>query len=47
MADDAAEDPDLIGELDVHPADNDADDPEPETAPCPTCAGEGVVTVHR
>ncbi len=28
----------------MHPADNDADDPEPETAPCPTCAGEGVVS---
>ena len=43
-AGDEGEDPDLIGELDVHPADNDADDPEPATAPCPTCAGEGVVT---
>ena len=28
----------------MHPADNDADDPEPETAPCPTCAGAGVVS---
>ena len=44
MAGDEAEDPDLIGELDVHPADNDADDPEPATAPCPTCCGDGVVT---
>lgn len=31
------------GEGDLHPADNDADDPAPETLPCPTCAGEGAV----
>jgi hypothetical protein len=41
---DAGEDPELIGEADVHPSQNDADDPAPEPAPCPTCAGAGQVT---
>ncbi|HLN77500.1 MAG TPA: hypothetical protein VK204_10690, partial [Nocardioidaceae bacterium] len=47
------EDPETIGESDVHPAHNDADDaketpaPAPAPAParpCPTCAGTGDVT---
>jgi len=32
----------VVGEGDVHPCDNDADDPDP--GPCPTCAGAGTVT---
>lgn len=30
------------GEGDLHPADNDADDPTPETVPCSMCAGKGT-----
>ena len=38
------DDPEVVGEGDVHPSENDADDPAPETHPCPTCSGEGAVT---
>jgi hypothetical protein len=37
-------DPDSIREGDIHPSQNDADDPEPERHPCPTCDGSGIVT---
>ena len=37
-------DPDTVGEGDVHSSQNDADDPEPATHPCPTCRGAGAVT---
>ncbi|HET6627256.1 MAG TPA: hypothetical protein VFG63_12780 [Nocardioidaceae bacterium] len=37
------DDPGSVGEQDVHPSQNDADDPTPQTHPCPTCAGDGVV----
>ncbi len=49
-ADDADEaepedpEPERIGEGDLHPSQNDADDPEPETHPCPACDGEGHIT---
>jgi hypothetical protein len=33
-----------VRESDLHPAQNDADDPEPERRPCPTCHGAGEVT---
>jgi hypothetical protein len=33
----------LVREGDLHPAQNDADDPQPERHPCPTCDGEGTV----
>ncbi|HET7532495.1 MAG TPA: HNH endonuclease signature motif containing protein, partial [Nocardioidaceae bacterium] len=39
-----SDDPQVISEADVHPAQNDADDPDPEPRPCPTCAGDGQVT---
>ncbi len=38
------EDPEVVTESDVHPSQNDADDPAPEPRPCPTCAGAGQVT---
>ncbi len=37
-------DPETVGEGDVHPTQNDADDPAPETHPCPTCDGDGTVS---
>ncbi len=33
-----------IAEADLHPAENDADDPAPQPSPCPTCEGSGSVT---
>ena len=33
-----------VGEGDVHPGHNDADDPAPHQYPCPACAGVGTVT---
>lgn len=42
--DDEPEDPETVGEGDLHPSENDADDPEPETHSCPTCRGEGTVS---
>ena len=33
-----------VKEGDVHPSQNDADDPAPEQHPCPACAGNGTVT---
>jgi len=39
-----SDDPPVISESDVHPAQNDADDPDPEPRPCPTCSGAGQVT---
>lgn len=36
------EDPEVVGEADVHPSQNDADDPaQPQPQRCPTCAGTG------
>jgi hypothetical protein len=43
-AGDPADDPEVVGELDVHPSENDADDPAPQTRPCPACDGAGTVT---
>ena len=38
-------DPEAVGEADLHPRDNDADDPPPPPGrPCPTCRGTGAVT---
>jgi len=34
----------VVGEADLHPADNDADDPDPRRHPCPTCHGGGTIT---
>ncbi|HET9858263.1 MAG TPA: hypothetical protein VFQ19_00670 [Nocardioidaceae bacterium] len=42
--DDGTEDSKTVGEADVHPADNDADDPAPEQQRCPACAGSGTMT---
>ena len=42
--DDVPEDPETVGEDDLHPSQNDADDPEPETHLCPTCHGQGTMT---
>jgi hypothetical protein len=36
-------DPEVAGEGDVHPSQNDADDPEPGSHPCPTCNGGGTM----
>jgi len=36
-------DPEVVGELDVHPSQNDADDAPPEPRPCPACEGTGGV----
>lgn len=38
------EEPDLLGELDLHPGDNDAPDPDAATHQCPTCRGAGTIT---
>jgi hypothetical protein len=39
--------PGVLSERDVHPGDNDADDPPPPTRRCPTCAGVGAVVGDR
>ncbi|HJR37367.1 MAG TPA: hypothetical protein VJ819_03200 [Nocardioidaceae bacterium] len=44
QAGDDEEDPKTVGEGDVHPADNDADDPAPQQQRCPACAGSGTMT---
>jgi hypothetical protein len=41
---DGGGDPEVIGEGDVHPSQNDADDPIPEPHPCPGCGGTGSTT---
>ncbi|HET7532988.1 MAG TPA: hypothetical protein VFJ83_07570, partial [Nocardioidaceae bacterium] len=42
-ADGTVGDPEVVGELDMHPSQNDADDPPPEPCPCPACDGTGDV----
>ncbi len=48
---DHPDDPQVVGEADVHPSQNDADDPKPapdeQRRPCPTCAGAGRVDPRR
>jgi hypothetical protein len=41
---DGGRDPEVIGEGDVHPSQNDADDPIPAAQPCPGCGGTGSTT---
>ena len=36
-------DPELVAEGDLHPGDNDADDPDLQRSACPTCHGQGTV----